>query len=74
MAYFEIELLFNKNELNKNIRYLYTMKTLTQHTICQLQTQRNEWAGISMFSAITNPATFNYGKVDYSKLEDTDVG
>jgi hypothetical protein len=51
------------------------MKTLTQHTICNLQSQRNEWAGISMFSAISNPATFNYGKVDYSnRLEDINKG
>jgi hypothetical protein len=51
------------------------MKTLTQHTICNLQSQRNEWASISMFSAITNPATFNYGKVDYSnQLEDINKG
>jgi hypothetical protein len=48
------------------------MKTLTQHTICSLSTQRNEWTGIGMFSAIANPATLNLGKVDYisTKLEE----
>ena len=53
------------------------MKTLTQHTICNLQpTLRNEWCGIRMFSTISNPAQLELGKVDYisTKLEDTDVG
>ena len=53
------------------------MKTLTQHTICNLQPQRNEWTGNGMFSTIANPAVLNLGKVDYisTKLEDdTDVG
>ena len=52
------------------------MKTLTLHTNCSQPTLRNEWAGISMFSTIGNPAQINLGKVDYrnSKLEDTDVG
>lgn len=51
------------------------MKTLTLHTITSQPTLRNEWAGISMFSTICNPA--NLGKVDYistNKLEDTDIG
>jgi hypothetical protein len=53
------------------------MKTLTLHTINQLPTQRCEWTGIRMFSVIANPATLNFGKVDYistKMLEDTDVG
>ena len=53
------------------------MKTLTLHTNNQLPTQRCEWTGISMFSAISNPVALNLGKVDYistNKLEDTDVG
>jgi hypothetical protein len=50
------------------------MKTLTLHTNCSQPSLRNEWTGISMFSAITNPA-FNLGKVDYisTKLEDTHI-
>ena len=53
------------------------MKTLNLHTDYQLHTQRCEWTGISMFSAIENPSFLNLGKVDYistNKLEDTDVG
>ena len=52
------------------------MKTLNLHTNCSLPTLRNEWAGIRMFSTITNPVA-QLGKVDYNstKLEnDTDVG
>ena len=52
------------------------MKTLNLHTNCSLPTLRNEWAGIRMFSTITNPVE-QLGKVDYNstKLEDdTDVG
>jgi hypothetical protein len=41
------------------------MKTLTLHTNCNLQPQRNEWTGIGMFSTIANPAALNLGKVDY---------
>ena len=46
------------------------MKTLTLHTISSQPSLRNEWAGISMFSTICNPA--NLGKVDYisTKLEE----
>ena len=54
------------------------MKTLTLHTNCSQRSLRNEWAGLSMFSAITNNPAFNTieGKVDYisTQLEDTDVG
>ena len=53
------------------------MKTLTLHTNCSQPTLKNEWAGIRMFSTISNPAQANLGKVDYirTKLEDdTDVG
>jgi hypothetical protein len=52
------------------------MKTLTQHTICNLQPQRNEWTGIGMFSTIANPAALNLGKVDYisTGLEDIILG
>ncbi len=53
------------------------MKTLTLHTNCSQPTLRNEWAGISMFSTISNPANLELGKVDYisTQLEDdTDVG
>jgi hypothetical protein len=53
------------------------MKTLTLHTNCSQPTLRNEWAGIRMFSTISNPANLNLGKVDYistKQLEDTDVG
>ncbi len=52
------------------------MKTLTLHTNNQLPTQRCEWTGISMFSAIANPAVLNLGKVDYisTKLEDDNWG
>ena len=52
------------------------MKTLTLHTNCSQPTLRNEWAGIRMFSTISNPAQSNLGKVDYfsTQLEDTDVG
>ena len=39
------------------------MKTLTLHTNCSQPTLRNEWAGIRMFSTISNRA--NLGKVDY---------
>ena len=76
MAYFEDNLPFVQKK-QTTIRKLYTyikMKNFNLHTICQLQTQRNEWTGVSVFSIISNPATFNYGKVDYNKLEDTDVG
>ena len=66
---------------NKKITYILLnkkqMKTLNLHTNNQLPTQRCEWTGISMFSAIANPAVLNLGKVDYistNKLEDTDVG
>ena len=52
------------------------MKTLTQHTNCNLQPQRNEWQGIGMFSTIANPAVLNLGKVDYisTKLRDINKG
>jgi hypothetical protein len=50
------------------------MKTLTLHTICSQRSLRNEWTGLSMFSAITNNPAFNtnLGKVDYisTKLEE----
>jgi hypothetical protein len=50
------------------------MKTLTLHTNCSQRSLRNEWTGLSMFSAITvNPAfNTNLGKVDYisTKLEE----
>jgi hypothetical protein len=50
------------------------MKTLTLHTNCSQRSLRNEWTGISMFSAIANhPAlNTNVGKVDYisTKLEE----
>jgi hypothetical protein len=65
---------------NKIIIYLYkqtVMKTLTLHTNCSQPTLRNEWAGIRMFSTLSNPANLNLGKVDYigtKQLEDTDVG
>ena len=52
------------------------MKTLTLHTNCNLQPQRNEWTGIGMFSTIANPAALNLGKVDYisTQLEDINKG
>ena len=52
------------------------MKTLNLHTNCSLSTQRNEWAGIRMFSTIANPAVLNLGKVDYigNKLRDIILG
>lgn len=53
------------------------MKTLTLHTNCSQPSLRNEWAGIRMFSTISNPANLELGKVDYistKQLEDTDVG
>ena len=56
----------NKSSENKIIIYLYkqtVMKTLTLHTNCSQPSLRNEWAGIRMFSTISNPA--NLGKVDY---------
>ena len=49
------------------------MKTLNLHTNCSLPTLINEWAGIRMFSTITNPvAQIELGKVDYisTKLEE----
>jgi hypothetical protein len=70
----------NKDSENKIIIYLYkqtVMKTLTLHTNCSQPTLRNEWAGIRMFSTLSNPANLNLGKVDYistKQLEDTDVG
>ena len=47
------------------------MKTLTLHTNCSQPTLRNEWAGIRMFSTISNPVA-QLGKVDYisTKLEE----
>jgi hypothetical protein len=52
------------------------MKNFNLHTNCSQPTLRNEWAGIRMFSTISNPAQLELGKVDYisTKLEDTDVG
>ncbi len=72
MAYFEVRLA----KIKKNYIYYHKMKTLTLHTNCSNQSLRNEWQGISMFNAISNPATLNLGKVDYisKMLEDTDVG
>ena len=70
----------NKDSENKIIIYLYkqtVMKTLTLHTNCSQPTLRNEWAGIRMFSTLSNPANLQLGKVDYistKQLEDTDVG
>jgi hypothetical protein len=48
------------------------MKTLTLHTNCSQPTLRNEWAGIRMFSTLSNPANLQLGKVDYisTKLEE----
>jgi hypothetical protein len=50
------------------------MKTLTLHTNCSQRSLRNEWTGLSMFSAITMNPAFNTieGKVDYisTKLEE----
>ncbi len=43
------------------------MKTLMLHTICSQPTLRNEWAGICMFSTISNPA--NLGKVNYDSTQ-----
>jgi hypothetical protein len=43
------------------------MKTLTLHTNCSQPTLRNEWAGIRMFSTISNPA--NLGKVNYDSTQ-----
>ena len=45
------------------------MKTLNLHTNNQLPTQRCEWKGISMFSAIANPVALNLGKVDYISMK-----
>jgi len=77
MVYFEIELLFYlKNVLKQNSYILITenkMKTLNLHTNYQLPTQRCEWTGIGMFSAISNPANLYNGKVDFisTQLGDT---
>ena len=63
---FKPDMKTNNNSENKIIIYLLitkVMKTLTLHTNCSQPTLRNEWAGISMFSTISNPA--NLGKVDY---------
>lgn len=71
--------LIKTNKYSEKIIFIYlfkqtVMKTLTLHTNCSQPTLRNEWAGIRMFSTISNPA--NLGKVDYNstQLEDTDVG
>lgn len=45
------------------------MKTLTLHMNNQLPTQRCEWTGVRMFSAIANPTSLNLGKVDYISTE-----
>ena len=54
--------------------YKTKMKTLTLHTICSQPSLRNEWTGLSMFTAISNRPAFNtnLGKVDYisTKLEE----
>ena len=52
------------------------MKTLNLHTNYQLPTQRCEWTGISMFSAIANPANLYNGKVDFigTQLGDINKG
>ena len=77
-TFFKIET--NNNSENKIIIYLLVtnkMKTLTLHTNCSQPTLRNEWAGIRMFSTLSNPANLQLGKVDYistKQLEDTDVG
>ena len=41
------------------------MKNFNSHTNCSQPTFRNEWAGIRMFSTISNPAQLELGKVDY---------
>jgi hypothetical protein len=75
---------FKPDETNNNsekiiLIYLYkqkVMKTLTLHTNCSQPTLRNEWAGIRMFSTISNPANLELGKVDYigtKQLEDTHI-